>query len=67
MSQNFLIKRLKSFNYAFAGLAGGLRAQPNLLIHFIAAILALAFGFLLKISPMEFCTVIICISLVIAF
>src|ERR1700741_1491525 len=66
MSRNFLIKRLYSFKYAFAGLAGGLKTQPNLIIHFIAAILALALGFYLGISKLEFCIIIICISAVIS-
>jgi diacylglycerol kinase len=66
MNRNFLIKRFKSFKYAFAGLSGGLRNQPNLLIHFAAAVFAVAVSFYLDISRMELCVVIICIALVIA-
>lgn len=66
MSRNFLIKRLRSFRYAFTGLSGGLSVQPNLIIHFIAAAIAVALGVFLGISKTEFCIVILCIALVIA-
>lgn len=57
--------RLRSFRYAFAGV-GLLWHEPNARIHFVAAILVTAAGFLLNISSSEWIAVILCMGLVLA-
>ena len=59
-------KRIKSFSYAFAGLKVLFREEHNALIHAVAAVLAVAMGFLFRISPMEWIAVVIVIGMVFA-
>ena len=59
-------KRIKSFSYAFAGLRVLFREEHNARIHAVAAVLAVAMGFLLRISPMEWIAVVIVIGMVFA-
>ena len=54
-----LKSRLGSFRYAFRGLRLLLRNEHNSRIHFIAAIIAIALGFLLKINLFEWSVLII--------
>lgn len=61
-----LKKRIKSFSYAFAGLRVLFREEHNARIHAVAAVLAVAMGFLLRISPMEWIAVVIVIGMVFA-
>jgi diacylglycerol kinase (ATP) len=44
---------LRSFGYAFEGLATIVRTQPNFWVHSIAAVLALLLGVVLHLSPGE--------------
>jgi len=55
---------VRSFGYAFEGLALMLRSQPNFLIHLVAAALALALAALLHLSPVEFAILVLAIGLV---
>ena len=57
-------KRIKSFAYAFAGLKVLFREEHNSWIHAVAAVLAIAMGFLFRISPMEWIAVVIVIGMV---
>lgn len=57
-------KRIKSFSYAFAGLRVLFREEHNSWIHATAAVLAIAAGFLFRISPGEWIAVIIVIGMV---
>ena len=57
-------KRIKSFSYAFAGLKVLFREEHNSWIHATAAVLAIAAGFLFRISPGEWIAVIIVIGMV---
>ena len=57
-------KRIKSFSYAFAGLRVLFREEHNSWIHATAAVLAIAAGFLFRISPVEWIAVIIVIGMV---
>ena len=57
-------KRIKSFSYAFAGLRVLFREEHNSWIHTMAAVLAIAAGFLFRISPGEWIAVIIVIGMV---
>ena len=59
-------KRIKSFSYAFAGLRVLFREEHNSWIHAVAAVLAVAMGFLFRISPMEWIAVVIVIGMVFA-
>ena len=66
MSKKFLINRSNSLLNALAGVKSALLTQHNLVIQFIAAIVAIAFGLFFKISISEFCFIIFSIILVIA-
>ena len=59
-----LKKRIKSFAYAFAGLRVLFREEHNSWIHATAAILAIAAGFLFRISYLEWVAVLIVIGMV---
>ncbi len=59
-------KRLKSFVYAFKGIAYVVKTQHNAWIHLFAALLAIALGFTFSISQNEWIAIIICIGLVLA-
>ena len=60
-------KRLiNSFKYAFCGIAYGLKNEQNMVIHFIAAIIAITLGFVLNIKVHEWLFVISVIGFVIA-
>ena len=61
-----LSKRLKSFKYAFAGVADLFRSQPNSRIHLLFTALTLLGGFYFKVSTPEWYIIIICISMVFA-
>ena len=53
-SEKFSVrKRVLSFKYAFNGLKIMLKEEHNSRIHLVAAILALALGVFLKLSPTE--------------
>jgi diacylglycerol kinase len=55
---------VRSFGYAFEGLAAMLRTQPNFVVHVCAAVLALALGLLLRLSPAELALIVLTIALV---
>jgi diacylglycerol kinase len=55
---------LRSFGYAFEGLALMLRTQPNFLVHVAAAIAALAVGLALHLSPAELAIIVVTIAMV---
>ena len=57
-------KRIKSFAYAFAGLKVLFREEHNSWIHATAAVLAIAMGFIFRISPMEWIAIVIVIGMV---
>jgi len=55
------------FQYAFKGVAAALASERNLRVHFVIALIVIGAGFYFDITAMEWCVVIICIGLVIAF
>jgi diacylglycerol kinase len=57
---------LKSFKYAFRGLFLAIKSERNLKIHLFIALLVIIFGFVLKISAVEWFAVFCCIALVIS-
>ena len=67
MKKALSIKRLiNSFSHAIEGIKDVYKEEPNMLVHTIAAILAIVFGFIFKISYLEWFFVIIMIVLVFA-
>lgn len=59
-------KFINGFKYAFEGIWAGLKSERNLKIHFIAMILVIIFGFIFKISKIEWMICIILFGIVIA-
>lgn len=59
-------KRGMAFVYAWHGLIALLRYEHNARLHVIAALVAILLGFLLCISPLEWCAILICIGMVIS-
>lgn len=59
-------KRAKAFVYAWQGLKTLVREEHNARIHVAAATVAVVAGFLLDISSMEWCAVVMCIGMVIS-
>ena len=55
-----LKKRARSFGYAFDGIATLLRDEHNSRIHIFAMACVVVLGFLLGISPTEWCIVALC-------
>lgn len=56
---------LKSFIYAFKGIALSLR-QRNMKIHVVCAIIAICFGIGLSITSTEWCFILLCIGAVLS-
>jgi diacylglycerol kinase len=56
--------RFGSFRYAFKGLISLLSDEHNARVHLLAAIIAVATGFILKINPFEWCLLALVIGLV---
>ncbi len=54
---------LRSFGYAFEGLALMLRTQPNFLVHLAVAALALILAAILRLTAVEFASVAIALLL----
>jgi diacylglycerol kinase (ATP) len=62
----FLIKdRIKSFGYAFEGIAVFFRSQHNAWIHIFAAGIVIASGFTLKVNATDWCWLIFAMAMVI--
>ena len=59
-----LRRTLRSFGYAFEGLATLLRTQPNFVVHVALASLAVLVGLILRLSPTEMAIVVLTIGLV---
>ena len=65
--KKYSIKRFfKSFYYAFQCIVQVLKTEQNFLIDIIVAIIAIALGYFLKLSLIEFAIVILAIGLVIS-
>lgn len=59
-------KRLRSFAYAFNGIRLLIQNEPNAWIHCAAAISAVALGFVLQISHLEWIAIVVVIGMVLA-
>ena len=55
---------VRSFRFAFAGIAHAFRTENNMRIHAVATVVALLMGFLFTISAAEWCAVLLAIALV---
>ena len=65
MKKTLSIKRLsKSFGYAFAGFKKSFKEESNMKIHVIISMLVIIFGFLFKVSPLEWIVLLFAIGLV---
>jgi diacylglycerol kinase len=60
-----MTRLFKSFTYAFRGLFKAFREEQNLRVQSTVAIIIIVLGFLFKIKPLEWCTLLIVIVLVI--
>lgn len=61
------VRRLfKSFKYALDGLRYAFKYEQNLLVHIVATVLVIIFGFLFKISLGEWLVLVLIIGMVIA-
>lgn len=61
-----LEKRIKSFGYAFKGIASLIRKEHNAWIHCTAIVLVTMGGFYFGITPTEWCIVVLCFGIVLA-
>lgn len=61
---SFLKTRIKSFGYAFKGIAILFGTQVHARIHLLAILVITVLGFLLGLSAIEWCCITICIALV---
>lgn len=63
-SKNFLVKRIKSFGFAFKGLWLFITTQPNGWIHLLAVMVVVSAGLYFSITPVEWLACILCFALV---
>jgi diacylglycerol kinase len=63
-SDNSLRRIVRSFGYAFEGLATLLRTQPNFWVHIVAGCAALVLGVLLRLSLPEMALIVLTVALV---
>jgi diacylglycerol kinase (ATP) len=62
-SSEFSVKaRVRSFGYAFAGMAAVIRGEHNAWIHALATMLVIVFGAWLQVSRIEWAILVIAIS-----
>ena len=61
---NALAKQVKSFKYAFSGIAKVVLTERNMQIHVVAAITVVGFGVYYHLTTTEWCLVTICIAAV---
>ncbi len=57
---------MRSFGYAFEGVASVARTQPNFVFHLVAAVVALVLSFALGITRVELALVVLAITMVLA-
>lgn len=62
----FFKRRILSFKYAIQGVKWTLLTQPNIWIHIVAAMIAIAMGLFFEISRLDWIIIISCISMVFA-
>ena len=63
---NELKKRIKSFGYAFKGIASLLKKEHTAWIQCLAIVVVTSLGFYFHITPTEWCIVLLCFGMVLA-
>lgn len=66
LKQKGFKRLLNSFKYAFEGIIYALKYEQNMLIHFVATILVIILGLIVKLSLVEWLFCILLIGMVIA-
>ena len=61
---SWVVRRLRSFRYAWNGLVWLIRAQPNAQIHLVATICTVAMASWLKVDAGEWCALLVVIGMV---
>lgn len=61
-----LKREIRSFGYAFRGLASAFRSEPHLRFHLLAAVAVVAAGCWFGLTRTEWCVVVLCIASVFA-
>ena len=61
-----IMSRLRSFRYAFAGVRLLFREEHNAQIHATITVLVVVAGVVLRVSPVEWAVLVICIGVVLA-
>ncbi len=64
--QKFLTQRINSFRFAFQGIYVFFKNEIHAKIHLLAVFLVTIFGIYSKISPTEWCIILLCFALVLA-
>lgn len=64
--QEHLHSRILSFKYAFEGIYAAFKEEPNLKFHFLAAILVLLLGWLLRVSRYDWVILFLVIGFVLS-
>lgn len=54
--------RILSFKYAFSGIWQALKEEPNMMFHFLIALVVILLGFILNISSVEWVIIILTIG-----
>lgn len=67
MNIRYMIKRIRSFQYAFSGIIRFLKHEKNGQIQLTVAVIAIITGFALKIDSFEWIAIIACCALVLSF
>lgn len=61
-----LLARLRSFRYAFAGVRLLFREERNARIHATITVLVVVAGVVLRVTPLEWAVLVVCIGVVLA-
>jgi diacylglycerol kinase len=64
MITDYLSKRVKSFGYAFQGIAILIRTQPHAQLHLLATVIAVAAGLHVGLRRWEWVAILLCIGMV---
>lgn len=62
---NYIKRTIKSISWALSGISFAFRTQFNFRFHLFSALIVVAVSVLLKISPLEWCIILLCIASVI--
>lgn len=61
-----LKKRIESFKFAFQGIGHFVKSEPNVIIHLIAAVIAVSLGIFFEINITEWCLIVLAIGMVLS-